>query len=59
MVAAMFDRVAIVEMLLAQGADPCAKDSGGVTAEGAARLMGAKHAPELLARVAGSHQRDR
>ena len=41
MMAAMFNRTEIVDYLLAQGADPHAKDANGVTALAAAQTMGA------------------
>jgi len=41
MMAAMFNRVEIVDYLIGQGADPKAKDANGVTALDAARTMGA------------------
>jgi hypothetical protein len=52
MVAAMFNRTEIVELLLAHGADIHARDAQGLSAEAAARAMGAPDTPEQLARVA-------
>lgn len=53
MLAAMFDRVAIVELLLARGADPARRDASGMNAAELARQMGAKETPALLDRAAG------
>ncbi len=41
MMAAMFNRVEVVDYLISKGADPQAKDANGVTALDAARTMGA------------------
>ncbi|WP_027483336.1 ankyrin repeat domain-containing protein [Deinococcus pimensis] len=41
MMAAMFDRNAIVDELLARGADPTVRDAGGAGVVDAARVMGA------------------
>ncbi|MGF6641548.1 ankyrin repeat protein [Paraburkholderia sp. MM6662-R1] len=41
MIAAMFNRTAIVDLLLAHGADPHARDANGVSAADAAARMGA------------------
>lgn len=51
MIAAMFNRSAIVERLLARGADPQARDAGGATPLLAARMMGAVDTQALLARL--------
>jgi hypothetical protein len=51
MIAAMFNRSAIVERLLARGADPQARDAGGATPLSAARMMGAVDTQALLARL--------
>ncbi|MBM6595049.1 ankyrin repeat domain-containing protein [Microvirga pudoricolor] len=48
MTAAMFNRVEIVDLLLASGANPGHRDAGGLTAEGAARAMGAPDTPEQI-----------
>ena len=48
MMAAMFNRAEIVELLLARGADPRRADMNGVTALTAAQSMGAQDTPELL-----------
>jgi hypothetical protein len=39
-------------MLVARGADPQARDAGGLTAEALASAMGASDAAERLARLA-------
>ncbi|HIX62770.1 MAG TPA: ankyrin repeat domain-containing protein, partial [Candidatus Halomonas stercoripullorum] len=49
MFAAMFNRCEIVECLLAQGADPQAQDSQGMTARDLAQAMGATDAAAQLA----------
>ena len=48
MVAAMFDRLEMVEMLLAAGADPVRRDAAGLTAADSARRMGAQGTPGRL-----------
>jgi len=48
MVAAMFNRSVIVELLLAHGADIHARSENGATAMEAARAMGAPDALALL-----------
>jgi ankyrin repeat protein len=50
MLAAMFDRVEAMELLLARGADPRRRDARGVTALDLARGMGAERAVEVLRR---------
>ena len=52
MMAAMFNRTDIVELLIAQGADPDARDASGMSALDAARGMGAADTPTQLARLA-------
>ena len=54
MTAAMFNRTGIVELLLARGADVQARDTDSLTAETAARIMGAPDTPAQLARAGGS-----
>jgi hypothetical protein len=49
MFAAMFDRVEIVELLVARGADPARRDAGGASAADLARGMGAARAAARLA----------
>ena len=51
MVAAMFNRVEIAELLLAHGADPNARDARGFTAQDSAEIMGAADTPAQLARA--------
>jgi len=48
----MFNRTEIAEALLARGADPQARDAGGLTAEALAGAMGAVDTAEQLARAA-------
>ena len=48
MLAAMFDRTGIVDLLLARGADPDARDADGATAEDLAVAMGARGTPRRL-----------
>ncbi len=48
MIAAMFDRVEILQLLHAQGADPWARDAAGLDALAAARKMGADRAAQWL-----------
>ena len=50
MIAAMFDRVDILDLLLAYGADPSLVDDGGMTAKAAAEMTGAAAAVERLSR---------
>lgn len=50
MVAAMFDRVDIAELLLAHGANPDLRDKGGLGIAELAGAMGAEKVPALLAR---------
>ena len=49
MVAAMFDRVDIANLLLDHGADPDLKDKGGLGVDDLARSMGAKAVATLIA----------
>ena len=51
MTAAMFDRVAIIDLLLAHGADPDRRDGAGLTAAEMAQSMGATQAPARLAQA--------
>ena len=51
MIAAMFNRTEIVELLMVRGADVEARDADGLTAEAAARIMGAPDTPAQLARA--------
>lgn len=53
MMAAMFNRVAIIDYLISKGADPKAKDANGITALDAARTMGATDAVALLEKLSG------
>ena len=53
MMAAMFGRTSLVELLLRRGADPHARDIQGLSVAQAARLMGASEAAELLERQTG------
>ena len=46
--AAMFDRLALVERLLAAGASPALRDHGGLTAADAARAFGASRTAARL-----------
>lgn len=50
MTAAMFNRLDILELLLARGADPARRDAAGLDAAAAARAMGADDAVARLAR---------
>lgn len=50
MIAAMFDRVEIMQLLRDQGADPWAREDGGLTALEAAQKMGADEAVQWLGR---------
>lgn len=50
MIAAMFNRVEIMRLLRERGADPGAKDAGGLDALSAAQKMGAHNAVDLLRR---------
>ena len=52
MIAAMFNRLEIVDALLARGADLQARDAGGLTAEALAGAMGAADTAEQLAKAA-------
>ena len=51
MVAAMFNRTEIVDLLLAHGSDPSLSDAGGLTARAAAERMGAPDTPGQLSRT--------
>jgi ankyrin repeat protein len=51
MIAAMFDRSEIVELLLSQGADPNAKDGTGLTALDMANAMDATNTQNVLQNV--------
>ena len=53
MVAAMFDRTEIVDLLLAHGADPSKRDASGMSAADMARQMGAQNTPAQLERAQG------
>jgi hypothetical protein len=48
MLAAMFNRLELLELLLQRGADPAARDAAGMTALEAAHKMGA---PETARRL--------
>ena len=50
--AAMFNRIEIVDVLLSRGADLAAQDAGGLTAEALAGAMGANDTAERLAEAA-------
>jgi ankyrin repeat protein len=52
MLAAMFNRTGIVDLLLAHGADPERRDAAGATAADLARQMGAVDTPAQLAAAA-------
>jgi hypothetical protein len=53
MMAAMFNRVDVVDLLLERGADLNARTADGLTAIDAARVMGAADTPgQLAARIA-------
>ncbi len=54
MMAAMFDRVDLLDLLLARGADPEARDAAGLTARDLADGMGAADTAARLAERAGS-----
>jgi ankyrin repeat protein len=54
MVAARFNRTAIMELLIAHGANPNARDANGVTAGDAAARMGAGDAQARLKELGGS-----
>jgi ankyrin repeat protein len=53
MMAAMFNRVAIVDYLISKGADPKAKDANGVTALDAAKTLGATDTIAQLEKLLG------
>ncbi|MBV8259862.1 MAG: ankyrin repeat domain-containing protein, partial [Paraburkholderia sp.] len=55
MVAAMFNRTDIVDLLLARGANPVARDTAGNTALDVANAMGAVDAAARLAPKSGDH----
>jgi ankyrin repeat protein len=52
MFAAMFNRLEIIDLLLAHGADPTCKTSGGATTASLATAMGAHEAAARLANLA-------
>jgi ankyrin repeat protein len=57
MIAAMFNRVELVEYLIGRGANPDARDANGFSARDAAEKMGA---PDTVARlVAATEARER
>ena len=56
MMAAMFDRTALLDLLLARGADPAARDAAGLTAAELAKRMGAAEAEAKLASSTGGHE---
>ncbi|WP_228527143.1 ankyrin repeat domain-containing protein [Noviherbaspirillum soli] len=49
MVAAMFNRCDVVDLLLRHGAPADARDAGGLTALDVARIMGARDTPQQIA----------
>ncbi len=51
MIAAMFNRTEMVDLLLAHGADPDLRDGAGLTAAEMAQSMGATDTPGQLARA--------
>jgi ankyrin repeat protein len=51
MIAAMFNRTEIVDLLIAHGANPQARDASGVTPLDAANRMGAPDTPAQLAKA--------
>ena len=51
MIAAMFNRLAIIDLLLSRGAAFDARDADDLTAERAAEIMGADEAAAKLARL--------
>ncbi len=53
MMAAMFNRVEVVDYLVSKGADPKAKDANGITALEAARTMGASDTVAQLQKLVG------
>jgi ankyrin repeat protein len=53
MMAAMFNRTAIVDYLIGKGADPKAKDANGITALDAAKTMGAVDTTAQLEKILG------
>ncbi|MNL67848.1 Ankyrin repeats (3 copies) [compost metagenome] len=53
MMAAMFNRVEVVDYLVSKGADPKAKDANGITALEAARTMGASDSVAQLEKLLG------
>jgi hypothetical protein len=57
MVAAMFNRVEMVEFLIEHGANPDAKDANGFTARDAAAKMGAPYTVARLAEAAEARSR--
>jgi ankyrin repeat protein len=53
MMAAMFNRVEVVDYLIGKGADPRAKDANGITALDAAKTMGAVDTVAQLEKLLG------
>jgi ankyrin repeat protein len=53
MMAAMFNRVEVVDYLIGKGADPKAKDANGVSALDAAKTMGAVDTTAQLQKLLG------
>lgn len=56
MMAAMFNRCDVVDLLLRQGARADARDAGGLTAFDVARIMGAPDTPQQIAATLGTIQ---
>ena len=54
MIAAMFNRTDMVELLLAHGADANARDANGVSAADASSRMGAPDTAALLSKKAST-----
>jgi ankyrin repeat protein len=57
MIAAMFNRVEIVDLRIARGANPDARDAGGFSARDAAEKMGAPDTAARLANASNGHAR--
>ncbi|MNR50786.1 Ankyrin repeat protein [compost metagenome] len=53
MMAAMFNRVEVVDYLISKGADPKAKDANGITALDAAKTLGATDTIAQLEKLLG------